>query len=1011
MQVPLQSIHVLHIDDNPHLGDMTASFLERDSAFTVGTAERPSTALEYLSENEVDCVVSDYDMPGMNGLEFLEAVRAEYPDLPFILFTGQGNEEIASEAISAGVTDYLQKQTGTEQYELLSNRITNAVQQYKITHHAMNLDRIFRVLCEVNQAIIEADSRSEIERHVCEVLSDSDPYRLAWIGENDPETQHIEPRTRAGVEDGYLDGIEIPTNGSAASGPTATAHRTRDIAVMSNIPEDTAYNTWQEDALERGYRSSAAVPIEHEGTLYGILNVYADRTHAFDEQEQTLLTKLGDTVAHAIHQIDVEKQLNQYKRIIEHLPIGVYRAGLDGTIFDANEGITELFNANSIDEVCNHNVENFFSNPAALDSVRRRLHRDGVVQNETLRFEAADGEEGWASVTAFRTEEHGDPFVYGIVQDRTEQTNQEQRLRRFRSAVEHAGHAVLICDTDGTIEYVNDAFESTTGYTAAEVSGQTPSILQSGEHDQKFYQDLWETILSDEVWQGEVINERKDGEQYVVDQTIAPITDEEGSLTGFVACNRDISDRKQREQNLTFLKRAIDQAGIGIATINDDGYTTYVNRYLAELLGTDRASLGEHHTTAYIPELNREQFEEYWLSLDEGERQISNTQISRLDADKEIPVEIIGSKTIIGDNSYLVSTVRDISDRKERNRELKRFRSAVENAGHGVLITDSDGTIEYVNEAFEEMSGYSAPEVVGQTPILLKSGEHSEDFYQDLWETILSGEIWHGEVINERKDGKHYVIDQTIAPLTNGDGENTGFVAINRDISDIKEYEQNLEAQNERLKQYGQTVAHDLRNPLTLLNAEIERLENATETACGDLNPESIQERCDSIDCIVRRMEDLIDDLLTMAEQGQLVLEPAEEDLNSVATDAWRQIDAPNAKLSVESMPIQADADRLMQMLSNLFRNAIEHGGDDVHVRVGPLGFGSGFYVEDDGSGIPPEKRDQVFSRGYTTDETGTGFGLAIVEQIANAHGWSVSVTSGADGGARFEIRTTAGST
>jgi len=881
-------IRVLHVDDEVDVADLTATFLERDGGLSVETATSASEGLDRLAAEDIDCVVSDFDMPEMDGIEFLEAVRETDPDLPFVLFTGQGNEEIASEAISAGVTDYLQKQTGTEQYELLANRIRNAVSQYRAANRATNLDRIYRVYSGVNQAVMEAETRAEIERRVCERLSDSEPYRFAWIGAADADGRRIEPRETAGTEAGYLDAIEITIGGDGPAGPTERAYQTREVAVLQDIPGNPDYEQWRADALERGYQSSAAIPLRHGETLYGVLNVYADRTHAFDERERALLTELGDTVGHAIRRVELRTDL-------------------------------------------------------------------------------------------------------------------ERRLRRFESAVEHAGHVVLITDTDATIRYVNDAFESVTGYAASEAVGQTPAMLQSGEHGGEFYQDLWETILAGDVWQGEVVNERKSGERYVVDQTIAPITDDDGDITGFVAINRDVSERKQREQNLTFLKRAIDQAGIGIATHNADGYPTYVNQHLASLLGTDRTSLRDAHMTDHTPDLDRDQFETYWDSYDDGERRVYDTHLERTDTGETVPVEVIGSKITIGDEAYQVSTVRDVTDRKQRTKDLRRFRSAVEHAGHGVLITDLDGTIEYVNDAFEAISGYTAAEVVDETPALLRSGAHDREFYRNLWETILAGDVWQGEVVNERKDGERYVIDQTIAPITDGDGESTGFVAINRDITDIKQYERELEAQNERLKQYGETVAHDLRNPLTPLYAEVERLRAAMD---GDeVDAENVRERCDSIDEIVRRMEALIDDLLTMAEQGQLVLNPEEVSLEEVATAAWSQIEAPNASLTVESTPIRADHDRVIEMLSNLVRNAIEHGGDDVQVRIGPLDFEEGFFVADDGPGIPAEERDRVLDRGYTTDESGTGFGLAIVEQIADAHGWSVSVAESRDGGARFEFR------
>ena len=125
-------IRLLHVDDDTDMAELTATFLERENEqFVVETATGPAEGLDRLVEADFDCVVSDYDMPRRNGIEFLEAVRDEFPDLPFVLFTGKGSEEIASEAISAGVTDYLQKGTGSDQYTVLTNRVRNAVEQYR----------------------------------------------------------------------------------------------------------------------------------------------------------------------------------------------------------------------------------------------------------------------------------------------------------------------------------------------------------------------------------------------------------------------------------------------------------------------------------------------------------------------------------------------------------------------------------------------------------------------------------------------------------------------------------------------------------------------------------------------------------------------------------------------------------------------------------------------------------------------------------------------------------------
>lgn len=127
----MDTANVLHVDDEPGFAEMAAEFVERqDQRLQVETATNASDGLDRIRSNDIHCIVSDFDMPGQNGIDFLETVREAHPDLPFILFTGKGTEEVASEAISQGVTDYLQKESGTVQYEVLYNSIQNAIEQY-----------------------------------------------------------------------------------------------------------------------------------------------------------------------------------------------------------------------------------------------------------------------------------------------------------------------------------------------------------------------------------------------------------------------------------------------------------------------------------------------------------------------------------------------------------------------------------------------------------------------------------------------------------------------------------------------------------------------------------------------------------------------------------------------------------------------------------------------------------------------------------------------------------------
>ncbi|MHC3437125.1 PAS domain-containing sensor histidine kinase [Natrialbaceae archaeon A-gly3] len=698
----IHDVRVLFVDDDGAFGDLVATYLEDEHDFTVRVETAAEDALEALEDDSrISCVVSDYEMPGADGLDLLEAVKAHSPALPFVMFAGQGSERVASEAIQLGADDYLEKDTGDARYDLLANRIESCV-----------------------------------------------------------------------------------------------------------------------------------------------------------------------TIA-----------------------------------------------------------------------------------------------------------------------------RQQRKLTDLYAAIEDAGHAMLVTGRDGTITYANPTMEAVTGYRFEEMLGQSPALFKSDEHGEEFYGELWSTILDGEIWHGEVTNERKDGSQYVIDQTISPITDAAGAITGFVAINRDITDRKERERELAFFEQAIEQVGTGIAAYDEEGIVQYANEAYAEMLGTTPDSLEGSHTTNVNPGFDTDRFQAYWDSFEDGETRRREAVHRRFDRNEEFPVDVTSTHVAHDDREYHVGTIQDITERKRRERKLRLFRQAVEHAGHAVVITDTDGTIEYVNPAFEEETGYDAEAAIGETPAILKSGEHSQEFYGELWSTILAGRVWHGEIVNRRSDGSTYHVDQTIAPITDEE-EISGFVAVNRDISELKAYERELEAQNDRLERFGRTVAHDLRNPLHVMDGylDIARDADDPETAHRE-----IQEAVD-------RMGELIDELLALAEHGQTVVDPEPISLEDVALRAWGHVDTESLTLEVDgSATILGDDSYVVQLFENLGRNAREHAGPEATVRVGVLE--DGFYVEDDGPGIPEGKREAVLESGYTTSKSGTGFGLAIVNQIARSHGWDVSITEGTEGGARFEFR------
>jgi len=239
----------------------------------------------------------------------------------------------------------------------------------------------------------------------------------------------------------------------------------------------------------------------------------------------------------------------------------------------------------------------------------------------------------------------------------------------------------------------------------------------------------------------------------------------------------------------------------------------------------------------------------------------------------------------------------------------------------------------------------------------------------------------------------------------------------------LETQERELKRQNEQLERFAGVLSHDLRNPLGVARGRLTLVQE-----------ESDSEHLDAIERAHERIDTLIEDLLTLAQQGEQISDVEPVDIGPLSTDCWSTVGTENATLETGAMrPIMADRDRLRQLLENLFRNSVEHGSTgsrteaddsvehgatssrsgtddgenddtDVTIAVGELDDGTGFYVADDGPGIPEDDLETVFESGYSTGQGGTGLGLAIVEEIAGAHGWRVRVTNGENGGARFEI-------
>ncbi|WP_424017434.1 histidine kinase N-terminal 7TM domain-containing protein [Halorientalis pallida] len=329
---------------------------------------------------------------------------------------------------------------------------------------------------------------------------------------------------------------------------------------------------------------------------------------------------------------------------------------------------------------------------------------------------------------------------------------------------------------------------------------------------------------------------------------------------------------------------------------------------------------------------------------------------------------------------------------------------AIEEMATGFMVIDHAGRIVDINPmgkrilaredervVGKEVSAVIPPEIfVDGTPAFfdVESDENAGDpsgRYSGIWVETPAGE--------------QRCFDVLVTSL--GDDAGSGSVALIHDVTDrerrkrkLREQNVELKRQNEQLDNFAGIVSHDLRNPLTVADGHLELIDRETDS-----------DHVDPARAALDRMRQIIDDVLTLARSGQSVSDTERVDLAAVATEAWETVDTRDATLTVDvDVTVEGDPSRLRQLFENLFRNSVEHGGPDVTVTVGTLDGDGGFYVADDGPGIPPARRTEVFDEGFSTDEDGTGFGLAIIETIVEAHGWEITVTESETGGARFEI-------
>lgn len=832
MTSPASSIDVLYVGGEPDATEVAADHLEReDEQLTVRTVITAEEGMVALADQRADCIVSEYDMPHTDGLGFLELVREEYPELPFILYTANGSEAVASEAISGGVTEYLRKTEGTDQYTGLVRHIHKAV------------------------ANRQADR-------------------------TDPE--QIEQ---------FVDALE-------------------GYAVFM-LDTDGRITSWNAGAERKIKYPADKILGEHISVLCP------------DEQHSELMLN------RALREGSVTQEVPCLCR--------------NGSTFQAESVTTAIF------------------------------------------------------------DEDGEHCGYGVVaKDITERAERERELERYERILETTGDPVYLLDSEGNVTYANEAFTDLTGYETDALLGEHVSKVMSAqdvEQGEALIRSLLTTDLDRSTFEMDLIT--ANGQHIPCENNLGllPFDDE---FCGTVGILRDISARKQREwelererQRFATLFQNFPEPTLAIDFVDEEPIIESVNDSFEETFGiSSDEGQGESVNELIVPEgmadkaeaIDEQVKEDVLIDVEVRREVNSGLRYFNL---RDIPVPVAGSPDAF-------TVYNDITEQKERQLELERLNDLFEQAQHIAdmgawefdVQTEEIWWTDQVNRIYGLPTDYKPDPGQGLNHIHPDDLPRAQEAFKNA---VEEGEFYELDVraVTPDEDVKWVRIQ---GDPQFEDGAVLKIRGTIQDITDRKEREDELERQNEQLEEFANVLSHDLRNPLSVASGRLDLVRDECDS-----------EHLEHIETAHDRMETLIGDLLTLARQGDTVAEFEEIALEPLLNECWSNVQTGGATLDVDlGRTIQGDRSPVKQFFENLFRNALEHGDEEVTITVGELD--DGFYVADDGDGIPEGERDEVFEAGYSTSDHGTGFGLSIVNEICQAHGWEITVTESAEGGARFDV-------
>ncbi|MGA2080327.1 MAG: PAS domain S-box protein [Holophaga sp.] len=599
----------------------------------------------------------------------------------------------------------------------------------------------------------------------------------------------------------------------------------------------------------------------------------------------------------------------------------------------------------------------------------------------------------------------------------------ETQLALRNAAMEVAANGIAITDRNGVVEWVNGVFTELTGYAAQEVQGKPIKILKSAEQDHTAFKQIWDTILAGQAWKGELVNRRKDGSEYIEEQTITPVHGEDGSISHFIAIKQDVSARKASEAGLRMLSQAVEQSPNTVVITNASGEIEFVNPNFTRMTGfTSEDVLGQKAQLFKSDLTPPEVLKEIWETIPSGHtwrgEVVSRKKDGLLFREKLAIAPVFDQRGVV---SHFMASVEDVTMARQMEETRQRLSLALEQTTDATAILELDGTVVYANPSFHRVLDLTDRHIIGELITTILEDPQAPGHMTEMITQARNGIPWKGRHNIQTAKSLKRTLDGSLSPVRDMDGVISGLVVVFRDVTrEIEQGRQLLQAQKmDSLGALAGGVAHDFNNILTAILTCSEMIE-------WQLEPDSpIRSKLGIIYQATQQARELNRQILSFSRQSEGKRIPF--DLSAVTREAARLLKSTLAKNILlkeainPSIWVAGDPAQAHQVVLNLAINGCQAIGPKpgrltLSLRERELGEADGLplppgqYAElcirDSGSGIAPQTLERIFEPFFTTKKAGegTGLGLSVVHGIVHANGGHIRVESTPGKGTSFWV-------